>query len=236
LNYWLPSPSGGVSIVVLVALLSPIVIMVFDGVALGGFYIVEGHGRVGARVEIGAGLGCLEGIVGVVDGGRLEGMVSAGVEIGVGLVCLEGMVGVVVWWTLYWRVAIVVVLVGGALEWLVAIVVGKLEWMVAIVLGKMEGLNLEGLVAVVVGKLEWLVAIAVIVVRCPIIIVVTIVVGCPIIIVIIAVIVFSFVVDPVGVPGPEAGPSIFVMNRHDCLFWCCLEEAMLVVGSEGMLR
>ena len=49
MNYWLPSPSGGVSIVALVALLSPIIIMVLDGVALGGFDIVEGHGLVGAR-------------------------------------------------------------------------------------------------------------------------------------------------------------------------------------------
>ena len=64
--------------------------MVVDGVALGGVYIVEGHGLVGASVEIGAGLVCLEGIVGIVDGGRLEGLVAI-----VGWY-LEGLVAIVV--------------------------------------------------------------------------------------------------------------------------------------------
>ena len=36
------------------------------------------------------------------------------------------MVGVVVWWALYWQVAILVVVVWGALDWLVAIVVGEI--------------------------------------------------------------------------------------------------------------
>ena len=127
LNHWLLSPSGGVSIVVLVALLSPIVIvvldgvalvgfyiveglvallspiviMVLDGVALGGFYIVEGHCLVIARVEIGAGLGCLEGVVGIVVGGELEGLVAIVVVVWRGLVTIVGIfpvaiVGIVV--------------------------------------------------------------------------------------------------------------------------------------------
>ena len=64
--YWTGLPCGGsdviggpglvgVSIVALLALLSPIVIMVLDGVSLGGFDIVEGHSLLGASVEIGCG-------------------------------------------------------------------------------------------------------------------------------------------------------------------------------------
>ena len=63
---------------------------------------------VGTTVEVGVGLGCLEGIVGVVVGWEREGLVGASVEIGVGLGCLEGAMGVEV---------------GGKLERLVAIVV-----------------------------------------------------------------------------------------------------------------
>ena len=79
-----------VSIVALVALLSPIVIMVLDGVALGGFDIVEGHSLLGARVEIGAGLGRQERVVGVVVGWELEGLVA------IAGWCLEGLVAIVV--------------------------------------------------------------------------------------------------------------------------------------------
>ena len=79
LHYWFPSPLRGVALVALVALLSPIVIMVLDGATLGGFDIVEGHGLVGARVEIGTGRCCWEGAVGVVVGWYLEWLVGAAV-------------------------------------------------------------------------------------------------------------------------------------------------------------
>ena len=73
LNHW------GVSIVVLVALLSPIVIMVLGGVALVGFYVVEGLVTLLSPimvldwVALGGGLYCRKALSGSCQSGNWGG-------------------------------------------------------------------------------------------------------------------------------------------------------------------